>query len=182
MMLNRFFSPSRFAVIRAWRIDRSGTVTWAFLIAVAIASTIAAFSSYRGTLRIESVSAQFGQTRSSLLVTSQRDAGDRPKLKAFHSHELLDALNGASLALALPVNEMVFRLDDNPAHPYLRYSATVKLFGGYPAVRKFVATVREPLPDTSLDAISCARTDIRSVHVSCELTLSAFYRRESPHA
>lgn len=110
-----------------------------------------------------------------------RGADVQIKLDAFQSHALPDALNGAAVTFSLPVNEMIFRLDDNPARPYLRYSAAVKVFGGYQAVRKYVAAVRTSLPQTSLDAISCTRSDIRSVHLNCELTLSAFYRRD-PHA
>lgn len=182
MMPDRLLPKCRFVVSRVWRIDRGGTVTWLFLIALTAASGIAAFSEYRAMRHVQNASAQFREAGSSAASNWRSDASVKPLLKAFHSHELLDALNGASVALGLPINEMVFRFDDNPTRPYLRYSATVKLFGGYPAVRKFIDAMRDRVPETSLDAISCARTDIRSVHVSCELTVSAFYRRDTPHA
>lgn len=114
-------------------------------------------------------------------AASPYNADGQFTLDAFQSHPFPDALNSAAVTFSLPVSEMIFRLDDNPARPYLRYSATIKVFGGYQAVRKYVAAVRTALPQTSLDAMSCTRSDIRSVHLNCELTLSAFYRRD-PHA
>lgn len=149
------------------------------LLIVSLALTWVAACQYRDERNVTDAAAAL-QVQVRSINHSRSIRYGRFQLSQFHSHELLDALNGASTSLALPVNDMVFRLDDSSLLPYLRYSATVKLFGGFPAVRKFVDAVRKQLPQTSLDAISCARTDIRSVHVSCELALSTFYRR-GPH-
>lgn len=182
MTLIHLLPSFRFFASRAWKTDRIGTVAGVVLVILLLLSTIAALSTFHTARRIEAASLEFFRTPR-LGLAQQPDAKNRRiSLKTFHSHELPDALNGASVTLALPINEIVFRLDDNSTRPYLRYSATVKLFGGYLAVRRFVNTVRDLLPDTSLDAISCARTDIRSVHVSCELTLSAFYHRDAQNA
>lgn len=173
----RFLLGCHFAVTRAWRRDRIGVISLCMLLTVSFGAALAALSQYRASQgAIEAIETSRFHERS-----SNRDSPDSsfPSLASFRSNELLDALNKAASTLALPVNEMVFRFDDNASHPYLRYSATVKLFGGYPVVRKFVDAVRKQLPQTSLDAISCSRTDIRSVHVACELTLSTFYRRPS---
>jgi len=179
------FSPlllhCRFAVSRAWRNDRIGTMTYCMLIAMALACVCAAVAEYRTARRIVVAYAGLGITPSRIPDKLSGNAGVQITLDAFQSHALPDALNSAAVTFSLPINEMIFRLDDNPVRPYLRYSATVKVFGGYQAVRKYVAAVRTSLPETSLDAISCTRSDIRSVHLNCELTLSAFYRRD-PHA
>lgn len=177
-MLARFFLHCRFALTRAWINDRTGMSVVVLLLIVSLALTWVAVAQYSDARNVNEAAALQVRGRSINHVHSFRDG--RFRLSQFHSHELLDALNEASAGLALPVNEMVFRFDDSSFRPYLRYSATVRLFGGYPAVRKFVDAVRKQLPQTSLDAISCVRTDIQSVRVSCELTLSAFYRR-GPH-
>lgn len=177
LMHQRFFLYCRFTFARLWRVDRNGLTATCLLTVIAAALAIAAFSAFRveqGILvRLSGLSA--GSNHVSVSTAKFKDS--HVELDSFDSGVLLGALNGAATLVALPVNELVFRLDDNPARPYLRYTATVKVFGDYPAVRKFVDAVRKPLPQTSLDALSCTRTDIQSVHLSCELTLSAFYRR-----
>ena len=176
-MRDRLFQYCRFTAVRAWRIDSAGVVAVCMLVIMAFGCTGAALSAYTAEQRTRAAHAGLGHGAAVATTDRSNVSAQRTELRPFVSNELLDALNGASTALALPVNEIVFRFDDNPLRPYLRYTATVKVFGGYPVVRKFVAAVRQPLPQTSLDAISCSRTDILSAHVSCELTLSAFYRR-----
>ena len=180
-MRDRLSPYCRFTLLRVWRTDRSGIVAGCLLAAAAITSAGAAFSEYRSVPRYDAPLAESRETAVGTGTAITHFSGGVPELGTFRSHELLDALNGAASTLALPVNDMVFRFDDNPMRPYLRYTATVKVFGGYLAVRKFVDAVRQTLPQTSLDAMVCARAEIRSAHVSCELALSAFYRRD-PHA
>lgn len=171
----------RFALSRAWRSDRIGTLTYCVLIAMGVVCGSAAVAEYRTARRIEIIYAGLDIAPSRMPATLSKSADGQITLGAFQSQALPDALNSAAVTFSLPVNEMIFRLDDNAAQPYLRYSATVKVFGGYQVMRKFVAAVRASNPETSLDAISCTRSDIRSVHLNCELILSAFYRRD-PHA
>lgn len=163
--------------MQAWRKDRVGVVGLCLGVIIFCASGLGALSQYYAALDAMDTSVESARIRDQWALRHSTAADIRPKLRPFHSYELVDTLNNAAATLSLPVNQMVFRVDDNVLHPYLRYSATVKLFGGYPAVRKFVDVVRKELPQTSLDSIFCTRTDIRSIHVSCELTLSTFYEQ-----
>lgn len=169
-----------FTIRRFWRVDRPALVTGCFLIATAIGSSIATLLAHQSARHVEVALAAMVQAPAAFRGAGS-DRPPSPVLLGFQGHLLPEALNDAAVALALPVNEMVFRLDDNPSRPYLRYTATVKVLGGYPVIRSFLATMHTTLPGISLDAISCARTDIRSVPLGCEMTLSAFYSR-GPHA
>lgn len=168
----------RFVIIRAWGTDQIGVVFLVILIAAALASTSAALIEYALTADSRVVMEKNLPVPAARPTAPKQSMHGQVRLGIFHNSALMESLNQTALTVALPVNDIVFRFDDNPSRPYLRYSATVKVFGGYPQVRRFVDTVRKQLSETSLDAISCTRSDIRSVHVSCDLTLSAFYRRD----
>ena len=106
-------------------------------------------------------------------------AGDvKLTLPAFDNTQLVVALNGAAETSKLSLDEVSFLLDENPSQPYLRYRATLTVSSAYPAIRRFLDQVRSQQPDVLLDSITCTRDDITTVELTCDLALSAFYRKE----
>lgn len=99
-------------------------------------------------------------------------------LPAFNSAQLVNALNRLADESKLPLNEIAFALDANPAQPYLRYRATMSVSARYPVIRGFVEQLRITLANVSLDSITCAREDIGNTDLTCDLALSAFYRKD----
>jgi hypothetical protein len=104
-------------------------------------------------------------------------ASSEPSLPAFSGNQFVNALYRISTDSKLPLDEVVFALDDNGNQPYLRYRATLAVTATFPVIRAFIVQLHGVNPDVSLDAVSCARADIATEPLSCELTLSAFYRR-----
>lgn len=177
-MIEHHFRHLCFYLARYWRIDRTAvccSIVLIFSASLSAAVACRAHLDFAQSMKHLAALKQEGLDRRTLEQLPAPLVG----LSPFRSAELPDALNQAASVLSLPVNEMTFALDNNPILPYVRYTATVKVFGGYLIIRGFVDTVRANRPEISLDAITCTRTDIRSVHLSCDLTLTAFYARES---
>ena len=103
----------------------------------------------------------------------------KPELNAFNNTQLVDALNSVAEEMKLSLDEVSFILDDNVSQPYLRYHATLTVSSTYPTIRHFIDQVHAKQPDISLDSITCTRADISTVDLTCDLTLSAFYRKEN---
>jgi Tfp pilus assembly protein PilO len=101
----------------------------------------------------------------------------QPVLKAFNNTQLVDVLNRVAEEAKLSLDEVSFVLDENDNQPYLRYHATLTVSAAYPAIRRFLDQVRAVQPDVSLDTITCTRDDIATVDLTCDLVLSAFYRK-----
>lgn len=100
-------------------------------------------------------------------------------LPAFDNTQLVVALNTAAETSKLSLDEVSFLLDENANQPYLRYRATLTVSSAYPAIRRFLNQVRSQQPDVLLDSITCSRDDITTVELTCDLALSAFYRKEA---
>jgi hypothetical protein len=98
-------------------------------------------------------------------------------LPAFRSGELVTALNLIADATKLPVNEVLFVLDDTSDQPYLRYRVTLKVLGSYPVIRRFTDRFRRESAHVSLDSITCSREGAASVALTCDLAFFAFYRK-----
>jgi hypothetical protein len=99
-------------------------------------------------------------------------------LPVFNNTQLVEALNGAAESSKLSLDEISFLLDDTANQPYLRYHATLTVSSSYPVIRRFLDQVRVKQAEMSLDSITCTRDDITTVELTCDLAISAFYRKE----
>jgi hypothetical protein len=109
--------------------------------------------------------------------SANRDNTVLPVLTAFENTQLVDVLNRVAEESKLSLDEVSFVLDENANQPYLRYRATLTVSSSYPTIRRFLDQVRTSQPDISLDSITCTRDDIATVELTCDLVLSAFYRK-----
>ena len=110
--------------------------------------------------------------------TTQAALPQQIALPPFNSAELVTALHRAAEESKLPLDEILFSLDDNATQPYLRYHATLTVSARYPAIRSFLQKMRTAVSNVSLDSITCTREDIGVTDLTCELALSAFYKKE----
>lgn len=100
-----------------------------------------------------------------------------PPLPAFSSGQLLMVLQRIAAESKLPLDEVAFVLDDNGNQPYLRYRAMLTVETTFPVIRSFIVRLHRAGQDISLDAVSCARADVATAPLRCEMSLSAFYRK-----
>jgi len=130
------------------------------------------------------------ESESAILRLSQKQSTSSPspdmgpvmqnELPEFNSAQFVATLNHLAELTAMPIDDVAFNLDDTANLPYLRYRVKLSTAAIYPVIRSFVDRLRGELSNVSLDAISCARPDIGEAELTCELALSAFYRK-SPH-
>jgi hypothetical protein len=170
-------SLCRFHLRRLWR-----TQPIASLALIVAASLMAIAATVYGQQWQEAATAKSDmQALENRMRTTERSAAHpdqtQPTLPDFSSTQLVKALHRAAEDTKLPLDEVSFSLDDNGNQPYLRYRATLTISSGYPAIRRFLDRMHEELADVSLDTISCSRDDIASAELTCELVLSAFYRK-----
>jgi len=103
----------------------------------------------------------------------------RVDLPVFDNTILVRSLNDIAEASKVSLDEVSFSLDENNSQPYLRYHATLSVSSNYATVRKFLDQLRASQPQMSLDSIACSRDDITTVELSCDIALSAFYRKDT---
>lgn len=101
-----------------------------------------------------------------------------PRLPDFSSAELVDTVNQIAIEIGMPVDEISYRLEEG-ANPYLRYRVTLSAVASYPLMRRFVDQMAMQLPHAVLDEISCSRDDIAAAALGCDLSFSAFFRKDS---
>lgn len=99
-------------------------------------------------------------------------------LPSFSSAELVDTINQVALDTGIPVNEVSYRLDEGANFPYLRYRVTLTITAKYPLMRGFIDQVATSLPHSALDEVTCARNDIQAAMLNCDLSFSAFFRKD----
>ena len=100
-------------------------------------------------------------------------------LPDFTSAQLVTTLNRVAEETKLPLDEIIFTLDDSGNQPYLRYRATLSVSGSYPTIRRFLDQVRANFSTVSLDTISCTREDIGTIDLTCDLAVSVFFRKNA---
>lgn len=100
-----------------------------------------------------------------------------PVFPVFNSAQLMGDLQQAADVAKLPLDEVTFTLDDKGKLPYLRYRASLSVSADYPAIRRFVEGLRIGMANVTLDGIHCNREDIGVAELSCDVSLSAFYRQ-----
>ena len=98
-------------------------------------------------------------------------------LPAFNSAQLVNALNQVAANAKLPIDEVLYALDDTSGQPFLRYHVTLSSSATYPTVRRFIDQLLVDQPHVILEAISCSRDDIGATGLNCDLAFSAFYRK-----
>ena len=98
-------------------------------------------------------------------------------LPRFEPNKMVEAINRLAVNTKLPLDEVSFVLEDSRNQPYLRYRITLSVSTRYPAIKHFLDALQADQPQLALDAISCERDDITAADTSCDVNLSAFYRR-----
>jgi Tfp pilus assembly protein PilO len=98
-------------------------------------------------------------------------------LPLFDNVALVQSLNTIAAESQLPLDEVAYALDEGRNEPYLRYRITLRVAGNYRAIRMFSDRFTLDMLNVSLDSISCARQDVTTVPLTCDLAFSAFYRR-----
>ncbi|QDQ25662.1 hypothetical protein FNU76_04460 [Chitinimonas arctica] len=171
-LLSRYrFQARRLLYAQPRLVAALGLAVLAFLLALATHIR-------QGQLALETAQTwQASQPRTMPLVAKPTDSA--VVLPAFESKQLLGALNRAADQAKLPLDELSFTLDDSANQPYLRYRASLTLLAGYPAVRRFLAGLQAGQPNIVIDGVQCSREDIGLADLSCEATISAFYRKPS---
>lgn len=103
--------------------------------------------------------------------------GPAVELPAFDSVVLVHTLNDQARDLGLQVDEVTYALDSGATTPYMRYRVALRVSDEYLRIRDFGARLASQLSNISMDSISCTRSDTGAKSVTCEMQLSAFYRR-----
>jgi hypothetical protein len=111
------------------------------------------------------------------LLAHQSQLQSGLSLPLFNSASLIESLHSAAEEAKLPIDEVSYSLEENLSQPYLRYRITLTATATYPAIRHFTDGIRRQANHVSLDTITCSREDIAAASLSCDLGLSAFYRK-----
>jgi hypothetical protein len=98
-------------------------------------------------------------------------------LDEFDAADMVAKLHAATSDIGLPIDEVSYELGNAPTQPYLRYRVSLSAKTGYAEIRRFAAALLVDLPNISLDSIRCARDEIASRSLNCQLAFSAFYKR-----
>jgi Tfp pilus assembly protein PilO len=125
---------------------------------------------------LESAIREAKQARISLLK-APTPVSEQMALPEFDSAELVGTLHRVAADVKLPFDEVSYALEESTGQPYLRYRMTLSVTGNYPAIRRFSDSFRREASHVTLDSISCSRDDISAAELSCDLGLSAFYRK-----
>jgi len=80
---------------------------------------------------------------------------------------------------SLPLDEVDYSLEAGGNQPYMRYRIKMTVVATYPVIRRFVIDATSALSNVDLDAITCRRNDISTGVLSCDLALSAFFRKDA---
>lgn len=108
---------------------------------------------------------------------SKAESSPGMDLPTFDNVALVQSLNTTAAETQLPLDEVGYSLDESSSEPYLRYRITLRVAGNYRAIRAFNDRFTTDMLNVSLDSISCARQDVTTVPLTCDLAFSAFYRR-----
>lgn len=100
-------------------------------------------------------------------------------LPVFVAAEFTEQFSTISRDAHVPTEELFYVLETGTAQPFWRYRITVELKAGYPELRKWIAALAYELPNVALDTIRCHRQDVTSSGLSCQVSFSAFFRKES---
>lgn len=102
---------------------------------------------------------------------------DVPELPKFSSAVFTERFHANAREVGLVLDEVSYSLESSGDQPYLRYRTTLSVNTGYPQIRRFIAALAVNMPHVSLDAIQCGRENIAANVLSCDLSFSAFFRK-----
>jgi hypothetical protein len=114
------------------------------------------------------------QTRSPLQPPSTL-----PVLPTLNTVSLVIAIREAGTATKINPREITYTLENQSGLPYIRYRARLSVEAAYPSIRQFVQNIVDTGPFVSLDGISCERIELKGSGPVCNITVSAFYKRDS---
>lgn len=100
------------------------------------------------------------------------------QLRHFENSSLVSTLNSVARETGVPVNEISFELDEQSGPTFLRYQISFSTSSRYPLLRRMMQSLHTKIPQLALDHISCARDDIVVADLQCNLTLSAYFKRD----
>lgn len=174
------FSFLRFHAARLYRAQPVAALTF-----VASGTALVLSAMVYAEQRFEAQQAQADLLRLQAAVKDikvpERDSkpGSSPAvdLPVFDNVALVQSLNSTAVDAQLPLDEVGYALDEGSSEPYLRYRITLRVAGNYRAIRAFNDRFTTDMLNVSLDSISCARQDVSTVPLTCDLAFSAFYRR-----
>jgi hypothetical protein len=136
-----------------------------------------------GSLLIQRQTARLAQDQTALFqLRSSSRLQEKPfdpavTLPSFSGAMVVKSFNGIASDLHIPLDEILYSLDDTPRTPYLQYRITLTTKAGYSDIRKFLAVLSSEMPNAALDAIRCGRPDAAAPTLGCELTFSAFFSK-----
>jgi Tfp pilus assembly protein PilO len=175
-----FFHFLRFHVVRLYRAQPL-VVLMLLAASIALAASAVVYAEQRH--EAQQARADLQRLRSAVDVMKDQEQDSKPEatpameLPTFDNVALVQALNSIAAETQLPLDEVAYSLDESSSEPYLRYRITLRVAGNYRAIRTFSDRFTLDMLNVSLDAINCARQDVSTVPLTCDLAFSAFYRR-----
>ena len=172
------FAWFRFHVSRLSRRRPAALASGALLLTVCIVAGIWLLTLTRHESVVRSEITDTNRALSQPVLATASPGVGGTDLPHFEPNKLVEAINRLATNTKLPLEEVSFVLEDNRNMPYLRYRVTLSVSTRYPAIRRFLDALQADQPQVALDAISCERDDISAADTSCDVNLSAFYRRQ----
>jgi hypothetical protein len=111
--------------------------------------------------------------------TPLRRSSTLPLLPALNTVSLVVAIREAATATKINPRDITYTLENQSGQPYIRYQARLSVDAAYPSIRQFVQNIVDNESYTSLDAITCERIELKGSGPVCDITISAFYKRDS---
>lgn len=100
------------------------------------------------------------------------------QLQHFENSSLVSTLHSVARETGVPINEISFELDDQSGQAFLRYQISFSTSSRYPLLRRMMQSLHTKISQLALDNISCVRDDIVVTDLQCNLTLSAYFKRD----
>jgi hypothetical protein len=176
-----FISNARFYAAKPFR----GYAWESTALACALAFFVAA-ATYNWLARVEKAEAESEHIAAAQeAVTSKVKRGRQvdsskvriPDLPYFSAARFTGQFHRTADEVGLALDEVVYSLEESTGQPFIRYRITLGVHTQYSEIRRFVAALSNDLPNTSLDAVRCARSSLGSSKLSCDLVLSAFFAK-----
>lgn len=174
-------SKVRFYAVKAFR----GYVWESSALACALAFCLAA-ATHNWLARLENAKAEsehaaaVKDATASKVSQVQRDPSPndrRPDLPLFAAAQFTGQFHSTAGDVGLALDEVNYTLEESASQPFVRYRITLGVQTQYSEIRRFVAALSNDLPNTSLDAIRCARANSGPAKLSCDLVFSAFFAK-----
>lgn len=112
------------------------------------------------------------------IETDQFEISNAPtvELPRFQSSKLVKSLHTIISGLDIPISEVNYSFEAQASKPYSRYKIGFMTLSQYPQLKTMLGQLKKEMPHVLLDGISCAREDMTSMDLQCDLTLSAYFQ------